>query len=350
LASDLTESAGRSFSFVLPAHNEAAQLPQTLRSIRENVPQDRLAEIIVVDNGSNDDTALVAQAEGARVLREPVGSLGYLRNCGARAASGAVLVFLDSDVSLTPNWTEGLEDLDGLLRQEASVIAGSRCRIPADSSWVARAWSSGAGPRGPVQYLGTGHLVVPAPTFAVVGGFDERLRTGEDYEFCRAARSQGIPVIALPSLEAIHHGEPRSLKEFFRREVWHGTGDTQSIVGIIRSRVAMAAILFAGLHFVLLLGFVSPWLSFPLSAAVSVPGVVILIGLVAQRRNVSFAPASVAPLLVLSYTYLWARFVSLARLGHAGRWRKGRGEVPEDTSTAPGVARNSRAPGAWPPP
>ena len=85
----------RILSIILPAKNEAAGLRGTLPALRVAYPE---AEIIVVDDGSIDDTARVAADAGARVLSSPysMGNGAAIKR-GARAASGEVLVFMDAD-------------------------------------------------------------------------------------------------------------------------------------------------------------------------------------------------------------------------------------------------------------
>src|SRR5690606_32494747 len=81
-------------SVILPAKNEAEGLRRTLPALRERMPA---AEIIVVDDGSTDDTAEVAAALGARVLGSPysMGNGAAIKR-GARAAPGELLVSTDS--------------------------------------------------------------------------------------------------------------------------------------------------------------------------------------------------------------------------------------------------------------
>lgn len=82
-------------SLILPAKNEVEGLRRVLPGVRELLPE---AEIIVVDDGSTDETAAVAREHGALVLGSPysMGNGAAIKR-GARAARGEVLVFLDAD-------------------------------------------------------------------------------------------------------------------------------------------------------------------------------------------------------------------------------------------------------------
>jgi glycosyltransferase involved in cell wall biosynthesis len=80
---------------IIPARNEAPRLPWVLERLRQQLPD---AQVIVVDDGSSDETAAVAYARGAQVLRHPygMGNGAALKN-GIRNATGEVLVLMDGD-------------------------------------------------------------------------------------------------------------------------------------------------------------------------------------------------------------------------------------------------------------
>jgi len=85
----------RKLSIILPAFNEADSIGPLVRQIRATYPD---AELIVIDDGSSDETANAASREGATVYRHPynIGNGAAIKS-GIRAASGDILVFMDAD-------------------------------------------------------------------------------------------------------------------------------------------------------------------------------------------------------------------------------------------------------------
>ena len=99
-------SPGTSVSVIIPARNEAESLPNLLRSLANQTLTP--AEVIVVDDGSTDDTAALATAGGAQVIHAtslPTGWVGKSWAChlGSLQARGEVLAFLDADVVVAPD-------------------------------------------------------------------------------------------------------------------------------------------------------------------------------------------------------------------------------------------------------
>lgn len=108
-------------SVILPARNEAGAVGATVAGIRARLPE---AEIIVVDDGSTDDTAALAQAAGARLVRHPYGmGNGAAIKSGARAARGRVLVFMDADGQHDP---ADIPRLLAALEQGYAMAVGAR--------------------------------------------------------------------------------------------------------------------------------------------------------------------------------------------------------------------------------
>lgn len=108
-------------SIVLPAKNESAAVGSTVTRICENYPD---AEVIVVNDGSTDDTARVAEAAGARVISHPYSKgNGAAIKTGARAATGDVLVFMDADGQHDP---ADIPRLLGRLEEGHDMVVGAR--------------------------------------------------------------------------------------------------------------------------------------------------------------------------------------------------------------------------------
>ncbi len=110
-----------SLSIIIPAKNEAGTIGDVVAGARARFPD---AELIVVDDGSDDDTGAVAEAAGATVLRHPVSlGNGAAVKAGARRATGELLAFLDGDGQHS---AEDLERLIERLDDGFAMVIGAR--------------------------------------------------------------------------------------------------------------------------------------------------------------------------------------------------------------------------------
>lgn len=297
-------------SFVIPAFNEEKLIARTIESIHKSLRNQFLYEIIVVDNGSSDSTPEISRSQGARVISQFNGTIGSLRNTGARLARGDILTFLDADVVLTEDWAHRISSAVELLATKPESITGSLCDVPPNASWIERAWFAPRNGRY-WSHIGTGHMIISRRFFDVLGGFDESLVTGEDYDLSRRARSQGASIVIDERLRVEHMDFPRTLPTFIKREMWHGTGDFRSVADVVSSKVAMIAIVVALLHGLALVGLLTaaPTMAVAASAAV----VLLSVGSSIWKYRWE-KPHVVALNSIIFYFYYVARGLSAVRL------------------------------------
>jgi len=180
-------------SFVVPAYNEARLLGRTLASIHDAVrPFTEAYELIVVDDGSTDETAAIAAGHGARVIPVHYRQIARTRNAGARAASGDTLIFVDADTTVTtPTIRATLDALAG-----GAIGGGANVEFDGELAVWARLIL-------PLvrALLRTGRLAAGCYVFCTrsafdrAGGFDEHLFASEEIAFSLALQRHGRVVI-----------------------------------------------------------------------------------------------------------------------------------------------------------
>lgn len=99
--------SGFRITVVIPARNDARLLEHCLSALGQQSRHPD--EIVVVDNGSSDDTAVVARAHGARVVSEPLVGIPRAAAAGYDAATGDIIARLDADSRPAKDWIERIE-------------------------------------------------------------------------------------------------------------------------------------------------------------------------------------------------------------------------------------------------
>jgi len=200
----MTAIASPSISLIIPTHNRAERLRQTLEAVRaQTLAPDRF-EVIVVDDGGTDATAQVVQCGPPhwRYVRQEQQGATQARNRGATAARSSLLVFMDDDIEPGPPVLEMLADLHQ--RHARAVIVGTFARP--DQSIA----PSDALARVPFTECYTGLLSVRAADFAAVGQFQDV--TGgwpnwDDVFFGYRAEQAGLTILRSSAAWAVHYDE-----------------------------------------------------------------------------------------------------------------------------------------------
>ena len=225
------------FSVIIPAYNAATTLARAVDSVRaQSWPAH---EIIVVDDGSRDDTAHVAEnyGESLKVIRQVNSGVSAARNAGVRVASGDWVAFLDADdwylpdrLKLHGEWidadpmlaflTGDYEYRDGagqllgtsLAQHDAGRMmvakASGDARVVMDRPEEFRAYVA--------DHFGDTHtLSVPRATFIELGGYPPGFKVCEDVHFLirLAARSSRVGVLCTPLGVYCIHGDSATRRD-----------------------------------------------------------------------------------------------------------------------------------------
>lgn len=182
---------------IVPARDAEATLPRTLAALadQEGAPS---FEVVVVDDGSSDGTAAIAERSGARLIPGGGGGTAEARNAGAAAASGALLAFCDADCRPSQGWlaagTRALADADlaqGRVAPEPSAEEGP--------------FASSVAVAGETGWYHAGNLFVTRALFDRLGGF-ERPPGGNEAGPGQAGRALGGRAAAGALTEAVWFG------------------------------------------------------------------------------------------------------------------------------------------------
>lgn len=174
----VVESMSKKVSAIIPAFNEESRIHNVVRETIE-----RVDEVIVVNDGSRDETATVAMKAGAKVvsLAENQGYIAAIK-AGFQAATGDVVITLDADGELSPNYIPLL--VAPVLAGEAEMVQGHRNIVPRPSekflTWL-------AGLKGPVGDSGTGLRAIKA-------------------DIAKSLNIEGACICGVLALEVLKHG------------------------------------------------------------------------------------------------------------------------------------------------
>ncbi|MCH8499089.1 MAG: glycosyltransferase [Marinobacter sp.] len=240
----MNEIQENTISFIIPTLNESKYIGNTIAAITTsmNTGSPTPYEIIVIDNGSNDNTIEIAASNGAITIFKPNVTIAALRNIGAKASSGRYLAFIDADVALDISWHEEFKNATNDMSNDLRSVTGSRC-LSKEETFLAKFWFNIMAREQSPNYINSGHMLISRSLFDEIGGFNERLTTGEDHEICKRASSSGAKLQENRKLKAYHCRYPKTITEFIRREYWHGSQDFQNLKSVNESKLAKVLII-----------------------------------------------------------------------------------------------------------
>lgn len=232
-------------SAVIPTYNRAAFLPAAVASIRDQTyPCD---EVVIVDDGSSDNTAEVVAAlgDGIRYVRQANAGPAAARNRGIREATGELVAFLDTDDRWLPNKLQRQVEIfqrepDVALVSADMAIEDAAGKRIVESNFARRGLRAlfteldgRPVPDAPrrllkVNFINTSTAVARRGVLLDLDGFDTRLRFGEDLELWLRIAARH-PIACVPSVEEIR--------------VEHESNVTRSVEPMLKGYVDLAQVI-----------------------------------------------------------------------------------------------------------
>ena len=175
-------------SVIVPAHNEAAFLPACLEAIAIAAGRvDARVETVVVLNRCTDDTGEIAHRAGCRVVSEDAKNLSRIRNAGAAAASGEIIVTCDADSRMHES---SLAEIGRRLKSP-KIVGGGALVLPERWSLGIVASVLSIAPYLTLAGVSFGQFWCRKEDFDAIGGFDEGFVSVEDLDFARRLKAYG---------------------------------------------------------------------------------------------------------------------------------------------------------------
>ena len=207
-------------SVIIPVYNGAQTLPACLQALQQqNRPPE---EIIVVDDGSTDQSVAIANEFEVRVVSQPNAGPAVARNLGARLAKGDILLFTDADCAPAVDWTEqmlapftdsSVAGAKGVYRTEQQALVARFVQQEYQDRYDRMAGQAS------IDFVDTYSAAYRRTVFLVAGGFDTRFPTAsvEDQELSFRLAEQGQRLVYLPEA-IVYHQHDQTIGEYFRRK------------------------------------------------------------------------------------------------------------------------------------
>jgi glycosyltransferase involved in cell wall biosynthesis len=205
-------TAARSASVIICTRNRCASLAGTLQSLVGQVPAVGSLEIVVVDDGSKDDTEAVCRSfreklPGLRYIASSVrGHLPAARNLGVRSARNEFLLFTDDDCVASPAWVESMSASLATHPIVAGAVDTSRDSFIEECHNTAQFHRFLPGrPACPEIFIAGANMGIRRSVIEALGGFSSGQRIASETEFVLRCRERGITAVFDPRSLVTHH-------------------------------------------------------------------------------------------------------------------------------------------------
>lgn len=208
----------KKLSIIIPCYNEEKTIRSCLESILNQSTARENYEIIVVDNGSKDNSFSIASEISDKVILAPNKKVGAVRNLGALESTASWIAFVDADCSIDHDW---IERALRLIKVRPEATFGGGIILPESTNWIERNWllESESGNVLPKELIGCS-IVIERNKF-LNNRFNEDLSSGEDSELSQRLRKNSESVYITRELNVTHLGNAKDLKTFIDRQAWH---------------------------------------------------------------------------------------------------------------------------------
>jgi O-antigen biosynthesis protein len=216
-----------SFSVVVCTHNGARTVDECLHGLaRLKYPA---YEVIVVDDGSSDDSAEIARRHDVRLISTPNRGLSAARNEGLAAATGEIVAYIDDDAVPDPDWLAFLAA--AFADTDHAAVGGPNLPPPTDGERAACVANT---PGGPTHVLLSDRVAEHIPgcnmafrreALEAVGGFDERFCVaGDDVDICWRVQERGGTIGFHPAA-LVWHRRRATVRGFWRQQRGYGRAE-----------------------------------------------------------------------------------------------------------------------------
>jgi len=215
------------FSVVVCSFNGSRTIGECLQAVSKlRYPA---LKVIVVDDGSEDETAAIAAQYDVTLLRTPNRGLSHARNVGWQAAKGEIVAYIDDDAYPDPDWLTYLAET--FRSGDYAGVGGPNIPPPDDGPIAACVARSPGGPQHVLltdteaEHIPGCNMAFLRSALEAVGGFDVQFRVaGDDVDMCWRLQERGWKLGFSPSAQ-VWHRRRNSLRAYWRQQAGYGKAE-----------------------------------------------------------------------------------------------------------------------------